>query len=132
MRLRFLGKNSAGGDSPTLYATDRDTYVVQGWKVTDLEILAKLTDADGETCVEIPPALFIHLVEDGLHGVVTRLAPPIVHVTDKDNYIVRGRRVTDIDARKHMAIPDFEDCVEITAADVHTLLKEGNLGVDHE
>ena len=30
MRLQFLGKNSVPGDSPTLYATDRETYVVQG------------------------------------------------------------------------------------------------------
>jgi hypothetical protein len=33
MRLRFLGKETQGGGSPTLYATDRNTYVVQGWKV---------------------------------------------------------------------------------------------------
>ncbi len=31
MRLRFLGKNSVPGDSPTLYATDRNSFVVQGW-----------------------------------------------------------------------------------------------------
>jgi hypothetical protein len=33
MRLRFLGKETQGGGSPTLYVTDRNTYVVQGWKV---------------------------------------------------------------------------------------------------
>jgi hypothetical protein len=33
MQLTFLGKETQGGDSPTLYATDRDTYVVQGWTV---------------------------------------------------------------------------------------------------
>lgn len=33
MRLRFLGKATQGGGSPALYATDRNTYVVQGWKV---------------------------------------------------------------------------------------------------
>lgn len=78
MRLRFLGKNSVPGDSPTLYATDRDTYVVQGWKVTDPEVLAKLDPPDAETCVEVPAALFVHLVQDGLHGTIASWAPPIV------------------------------------------------------
>jgi hypothetical protein len=70
MRLRFLGKNSVPGDSPTLYATDRDTYVVQGWKVTDPEVLTKLDPADDETCVEVLAALFVHLAKDGLHGAI--------------------------------------------------------------
>jgi hypothetical protein len=72
MRLWFLGKNSVPGDSPTLYATDRDTYVVQGWKVTDPEILGKLDPADDETCVEVPAALFVHLAKDGLHGAIAK------------------------------------------------------------
>jgi len=28
MKLTFLGKDSTPNDSPTLYATDRDTYLV--------------------------------------------------------------------------------------------------------
>ncbi len=35
MRLTFLGTDSEGGKCPTLYRTDRDTIVVQGYKVTD-------------------------------------------------------------------------------------------------
>lgn len=35
MEITFLGKESVPDQSPTLYATDRDTYVVQGWIVTD-------------------------------------------------------------------------------------------------
>ena len=31
MKLTFLGKDSTPNDSPTLYATDRDTYLVQGY-----------------------------------------------------------------------------------------------------
>ena len=31
MKLIFLGKDSTPNDSPTLYATDRDTYLVQGF-----------------------------------------------------------------------------------------------------
>jgi len=37
MKLTFLGKDSTPNDSPTLYATDRDTYLVQGYTVTDPE-----------------------------------------------------------------------------------------------
>ncbi|MFD0381799.1 hypothetical protein ACFQ2B_03385 [Streptomyces stramineus] len=42
MKLRFLGKNSTPGDSPTLYATDRDSYIVQGWKVYANDLLTRL------------------------------------------------------------------------------------------
>jgi hypothetical protein len=37
VRLRFLGKDSSPGDSPTLYASDKDSYIAQGWIVTDPE-----------------------------------------------------------------------------------------------
>jgi hypothetical protein len=30
VKLRFLGKDSTPDESPTLYATDRDSYVIQG------------------------------------------------------------------------------------------------------
>lgn len=30
VKLRFLGKDSTPDDSPTLYATDRDSYVIAG------------------------------------------------------------------------------------------------------
>jgi hypothetical protein len=60
MRARFLGKDPASqeGQSPTLFATDRTdrvTYIVQGWKVTDPEALADIgTVPDHETLIEIP------------------------------------------------------------------------------
>jgi hypothetical protein len=55
MKLRFLGTTSKDGDCPTLYATDRGTYVVQGYEVTDPEALAQLRDVlPGESFVEIP------------------------------------------------------------------------------
>jgi hypothetical protein len=133
MRLWFLGKNSVPGDSPTLYATDRDTYVVQGWKVTDPEILVKLDPADDETGVEVPAALFVHLAKDGLHGAIANWAPPIVHVTGECIYIVQGKRVADAEARAQMIIPEFEDCVEVTRTAIRALLlEEDDLGVDHE
>lgn len=58
MRLRFLGSDSKVDNCPSIYATDRGTYVVQGWTVTDPEALADLRNVlDGETFVEIPKAL---------------------------------------------------------------------------
>lgn len=58
MRLTLLGTDSQAGRCPTLYATDRDTYVIQGWTVTDPEALADLQNVlDGETFVEVPKAL---------------------------------------------------------------------------
>jgi hypothetical protein len=132
MRLRFLGKNSVPGDSPTLYATDRYSFVVQGWKVTDPEVLAKLDPPADETCVEVPAALFVHLAKDGLGGAIAHWAPPIVQVTAEGTYIVQGKRVTDVEARAQMSIPEFEDCVEVTKASIRALLLEENLGVDHE
>jgi hypothetical protein len=41
-------------NSPTLYKTDRGSWVVQGWVVDDPEALATLKVPDGETVVEIP------------------------------------------------------------------------------
>lgn len=54
MRLQFLGKESTPTNSPTLYATDQDSYVVQGWIVTHSATLARLTIPDDETIVEVP------------------------------------------------------------------------------
>lgn len=57
MKLRFLGSDSDAGQSPTLYATDRGTYVVQGWRITDAEALGAVRVPDHEAIVEIPAAL---------------------------------------------------------------------------
>jgi hypothetical protein len=67
MKLKFLGKNSTPGDSPTLYETDQGTYVIQGWRVTDREALSQMSIPDHETCIEVPKALMQHLPREG-HG----------------------------------------------------------------
>ncbi|MFG1703697.1 hypothetical protein ACFLIM_10925 [Nonomuraea sp. M3C6] len=125
MNLRFLGTTSGGGQSPTLYSTDRDSYVVQGWIVTDPEILATLSMTDEETCVEVPARLFKYLEQDGVKGRLAGQAPPIVHATENGNYIVQGTRVHDAEALSQMRIPDHETCLEITKAHVLALV-EGN------
>ena len=40
-----------------LYKTDRDSWLVQGWVVTDSSTLAEMNIPAGETVVEIPDRL---------------------------------------------------------------------------
>jgi hypothetical protein len=56
MQLTFIGKDpdSNPTGSPTVYRTDRHSWVVQGWRVIDAEALAQMDVPEGETCVEIP------------------------------------------------------------------------------
>lgn len=56
MRLTFIGKDpdSNPTGSPTVYRTDRGSWVVQGWVVTDPDALAVMNIPPGEACVEIP------------------------------------------------------------------------------
>lgn len=125
MEIRFLGKETEHLESPTLYATDRGTYLIQGWKVTDSEILAKLDMPEGEAIVEIYAHLMAHLAKDGLSGVVTSWVPPIVHVTENGNLIIQGKRVTDPDVLAEMDIPGHEDVVEIDKETIKALLGKG-------
>jgi hypothetical protein len=125
VKLRLLGKDSTPTNSPTLYATDQDSYVVQGWIVTDAATLARLTVPDDETLVEVPAALLDHLALDGLDGEVTNVLPPIVGVMLGGNYIIQGKRVTNTEALSQMNIPDHETCVHVTKSAVVTLLVGG-------
>jgi hypothetical protein len=56
MRVAFVGKDpdSNPTGSPTVYRTDRGSWLVQGWEVTDREALAEMDIPTGETVVEIP------------------------------------------------------------------------------
>jgi hypothetical protein len=95
MQLTFLGKQTQGGGSPTLFATDRDTYVVQGWKVPDQP-----------TSVEIPKELLHHL--EGLPDLDVALQD-----TGHGSYVLGGEPVTDAAALAQMDIPGHETCVEV-------------------
>ena len=56
MKLTFVRKTikSQVNNCPSLYRTDRDTFVVQGWRVSDPEALAQLDIPAHETVVEVP------------------------------------------------------------------------------
>ncbi len=64
MRLTFLGGDSGPDGSPRVYATDRGTFLVQGWRVEDAATLGLLNLPDHETCVEIPSELLKYLPRD--------------------------------------------------------------------
>jgi len=95
VQLTFLGKETQGGGSPTLIATDRDSYVVQGWKVP------------GEPAtVEIPAALLRHLT--GRPGLAATLRD-----TGRGSYVLTGQPVTDMAVLAQLDIPGHETCVEV-------------------
>ncbi len=56
MHLTFIAKDPESNPtgSPTLYRTDRGTWVVQGWDLTDPGALAQMDIPAGESAVEIP------------------------------------------------------------------------------
>lgn len=57
VKLTMLGTESGQTGCPTLFATDRGTYVVQGWRVEDEETLGRMDIPGHESCVEVPAAL---------------------------------------------------------------------------
>ena len=59
MAMRYLGKDpgSEHGGSPTVW-DDGDSYVVQGWRITDAATLAEIGDVPAhETVIRIPKRL---------------------------------------------------------------------------
>ncbi|GAA1357997.1 hypothetical protein [Streptomyces beijiangensis] len=125
MKLRFLGKNSNVGDCPTLYSTDRDTYLVQGWQIFANDLLMQLTIPEGHTAVEVPTELFEHLTKDDLPaGEIRRIADPIMILTPGGTFVVQGPVVTDSEALAQMDIPDYETVVEVPKAAIRALLEE--------
>jgi hypothetical protein len=64
VKLSLVAKDpdSVPDGSPTLYRTDRQSWVVQGWVVSDPDALRSMDIPEGETCVEIPDRLipFFH------------------------------------------------------------------------
>jgi hypothetical protein len=61
VRLIFLGKETEGGNSPTLFDTDADKFVIQGFNL-DAQTLGQVgTVPDGEGVIWIPKDLMKHL-----------------------------------------------------------------------
>jgi hypothetical protein len=63
MRLRFLGKHSAPGNSPALWDTDAGQYVIRGFGL-DPDTLAQVGDVPpGELVIRVPKELMRYLPE---------------------------------------------------------------------
>ncbi|MCP9623872.1 hypothetical protein FOH10_21115 [Nocardia otitidiscaviarum] len=94
MKVRFIGGESGGDGSPRLYASDRDTLVVQGWKTSSADQ------------IEIPHRL-LAFAEPGtcLHG---------LRDTGHGTFLLDGDPLTDPEALEIMQIPDHEAAVEIS------------------
>jgi len=71
MRIEFVCKDpeSNPDNCPSVYRTDRDSWIVQGWVVSDPEALAELVIPEGESAVEIPDRLLRHFLRQEEHGV---------------------------------------------------------------
>ncbi len=67
MRIRFVAKDpdSVRTSHPPSTRPDRDSWLVQGWVVTDLAALAEMSIPAGETVVEIPDRLVPPFFREG-------------------------------------------------------------------
>jgi hypothetical protein len=93
---------SDGKTCPALHRTDRDTVVVQGWTVTDAELLGQLNLPAGLEAVEVPAGL--------LAEVIGRW--PALQRTSHGTVIVPGIAVTDPEALRQLRLPANERAVE--------------------
>ncbi|ARF55094.1 hypothetical protein [Streptomyces gilvosporeus] len=132
MKLRFLGKNSTPGDSPTLYVSDQNTYVIQGWKVMANDLLMQVGEVpEGQTLIEVPTELFEHLTKDDLtSGEIVRFEKPIEILTEQGTVILMGPEMHDPEALSQMRMPDYETCIEVPRSSITALL-EVDRGPDH-
>ncbi|WP_245720889.1 hypothetical protein [Nocardia pseudovaccinii] len=95
MRLQFLGKGGTeGGGCPSLYATDRGTYICQGWRTSTPER------------IEIPHLLLGFAEPDTFIGAA-------MTDTGRGTFTLSGAPVVDAEALAQMDIYPDETCVEV-------------------
>jgi hypothetical protein len=63
MRLRFLGKHSTPGNSPTLWSTDQGQYVIQGFALGPEDLAQVGHIPAGEAAIWVPRELMRYLPE---------------------------------------------------------------------
>jgi hypothetical protein len=65
VQLRFLGKHSAPGNSPTLWDTGRGQYVIRGFTQLGPDAQAQVGDnPEGETVIWVPQELMRYLPKE--------------------------------------------------------------------
>ncbi|WP_253949732.1 hypothetical protein [Nocardia terpenica] len=90
MKLEWLGGDSVNGQSPTLYRSDRDTYVVQGWRT------------DQPDTIEIPHRLIRFLKRGTCLGAK-------LHDSGHGTFTLTGNPITDTEALEVIKPPAHED-----------------------
>lgn len=98
-----------GNKCPTLhYQPDRDEFLIQGYAVTDPQVLAELSLSAGYTVVRVP----------------THLLPELPHDPDACELLVQGHEVTDAELLAELDLPSGETVVRVSARLLPGLWKE--------
>lgn len=107
MLVRLIRGNCSDGKTcPALHRTDRDTVVIQGWRVTEPTVLGQLNLPAGMQAVEVPAELLAEVLDSW----------PAIHKTGNGTVIVPGTAVTDPDALRELRLPAHERAVEVPAS----------------
>lgn len=110
--MRLILLRSTCGDTrscPNINATDRGSYVVQGYLVADHAALAP-----GESAVEVPSSLLPELAgRDAAHDAIRR--------TGRGTFLIRGRIIVDAEALRELNLPAGEAAIEIPMSALPTL-----------
>ncbi|SDU77082.1 hypothetical protein [Jiangella alkaliphila] len=120
MRLRFIAIDTGKDGCPTLYATDRDSYVIQGWRVADPTAVAGLQLGANETCIEVPSRLLTAL--EVPKGPASTEVPYVT--TPAGTYVIRGPEILDAETLAQMNVPGHETAVEVPRDRLATLARE--------
>lgn len=117
MRLILLRSTCSGGRAcPNINATDRGTYVVQGYPAADHAALAP-----GESVVEVPASLLPELAAGkATHDASCR--------TDHRTILIRGRTLVDAAALRELNLSDGEAAVEIPMSALPELVEIAHAG----
>ncbi|MGH3904282.1 MAG: hypothetical protein ACRDTE_08840 [Pseudonocardiaceae bacterium] len=109
-RLVQLRSTCTHGDTcPMLhYQSDCDEFLIQGYTVTDLQILARLNLPAGETVVRVP----------------TYLLPELQSDPDAADLLVQGHEVHDVELLTELNLPAWETVVRLPAYLLPELRKE--------
>jgi hypothetical protein len=95
MHLTFLGKGGSGvKDCPTLFATEKGTYLVQGWRTGRSDT------------VEIPHLLTGFAEQDTFIGAA-------MTDTGRGTFTLVGRPVTETDTLAQLDLEDDETAIEV-------------------
>lgn len=98
-----------GMDCPTLhYQPDSDEFLIQGYTVTDPQVLVELNLPAGQTVVRVPIYLLPELQSD----------------PDAGDLLVQGREVNDVALLMELNLPAGETVVRVPARLLPELRKE--------